>query len=304
MDAVRLPSPATAAASAAKPRCKLCGEHDATLVFTKNGYDLVRCDGCALAYIANPPTTEELAKIYSFDTGYHDDLADDASWGSRRFTKLAARHAAMLAKHLAKGRVLDVGCSAGFFLAAAKARGLTPTGLELSADTARLAEKRSNCAVVRGTLEEAELAPASFEAVTLWDVLEHVLDPLATLRAAHRLLAEDGLVVVSTPNIDGLFPRASYSVAARLDYWPHPEPPHHLFQFSVATLTKTLDAAGFDVVAMHHHAIPLTYSFGMPGRLATSPKALAYALVFAPTAIVGPLVGAGDWIYAFARRRG
>lgn len=303
MDAVRIPI-ALREAPRAPRGCKLCGEHDARLVFTKKGYDLVRCDGCGLAYVANAPTAEELAKIYSFDSGYHDDLASDDSWGARKFAKLARRHASMLARHLATGRVLDVGCSAGFFLAAAKARGFEPTGVELSPDTARLAEKRSGCAVVRGLLEEAPLAAGSFDAVTLWDVLEHVLDPVATLRAAHRVLADGGLVVVSTPNIDGLFPRASYGIAKRLDYWPHPEPPHHLFQFSVATLTKTLDAAGFDVVATRHRAIPLTYSFGMPARLATSPKALAYAAVFAPTALLGPLVGAGDWIYVFARRRG
>ncbi len=106
----------------------------------------------------------------------------------------------------------------------------------------------------------------------------------------------------STPNIDGLFPRLSYRLAHRLDYWPHPEPPHHLYQFSAATLSALTRKAGYEIVRADQTRIQLGYSFGGPASWKASPKLLAYAALFAPSAVIGPWFGLGDWLYLAARR--
>ena len=157
--------------------------------------------------------------------------------------------------------------------------------------------------VTVGTLGQDDSLPsASFDVVTLWDVIEHVPEPLATLRRAHNLLSRDRVIAIQTPNIGGLFPRMSYLVARRLDYWPHPEPPVHLFQFSTRTLDRLLRTAGFRIDSIKHASIPLTYSFGDWNTLRHSPKRMSYALAFAPLAAIGPSLRMGDALLAIARK--
>jgi hypothetical protein len=118
------------------------------------------------------------------------------------------------------------------------------------------------------------------------------------------LLKPGGWFVLSTPNIDGLFPRMAYKLAHRLNYWPHPEPPYHLYQFSVRTLSAMLGKAGFVPGPVRHSSIELAYTFGTVATLARMPKRLAYAVALAPLVKLGPLIGQGDWFYLAARKPG
>src|SRR5690349_22293158 len=134
-------------------------------------------------------------------------------------------------RHQRSGRLLDVGCSAGFFLKVARDRGFDVHGLEIPADTAALARERYDVDVQVGTLDDAHFEPGSFDVVTMWDVIEHVRDPVGAMSTVARLLKPGGIAALMTPNVEGLFPRLSYRVADRVGFWPHPEPPAHLFQF-------------------------------------------------------------------------
>ena len=279
--------------------CIICGHSDHIHVFTKQGLDLVRCCFCDLVFVSKQPDLDEIKKIYSFDAGYHKKYAceeGDLRWEIAR----ARRHLGDIRRHKASGRLLDIGCSAGFFLKEARAAGWEVCGVELSEDTAAIARRRFGLDVRTGTLTDDLFAPGSFDAVTLWDVVEHLKDPTSILTIARQLLKHDGILFIDTPNIDGLFPRLSYKVAALLDYWPHPEPPGHLFQFSKKTIGRLLERVGLQVVEIHDWRIPLSYSFGSLSSLAHSPKRLSYALAFAPFAMIGPLLGQGDSLIAAA----
>jgi 2-polyprenyl-3-methyl-5-hydroxy-6-metoxy-1,4-benzoquinol methylase len=136
----------------------------------------------------------------------------------------------------------------------------------------------------------------------MWDVLEHVADPAATVRSAAEVLKEDGLLALSTPNIGGIFPRLSFRAARWVGRWPHPEPPHHLFQFSKATVSRLLAQGGVTPIQIIDRRAPLSYTFGDRSLLLREPKRLAYAAVFAPIVIVAPLVRAGDDMVVIARK--
>jgi predicted TPR repeat methyltransferase len=82
------------------------------------------------------------------------------------------------------------------------------------------------------------------------------------MRRVNGVLKEGGLLALSTPNVDGLFPKASYQIGKRIDYWPHPEPPFHLYQFSKQTITALLERTGFRVVEMQDRRIPIGYTYG------------------------------------------
>ncbi len=284
--------------------CNHCGNTAAKPLFSLKGYDLVECTDCGLAYIANQPTAEKLTEIYSASADYHAGLQQPGSKLWQRMDGIARNHIAFLDRVAKHGEVLDVGCSTGQFLARARDKGFGVAGVEFSADSANFARTHFGLSVDQGSIHQSQRAAASVDVLTMFDVIEHVPDPASDIAKAFGLLKPGGWFVLSTPNIDGLFPRMAYKLAHRLDYWPHPEPPHHLYQFSVRTLSAMLEKAGFVLGPVRHSNIELSYTFGTPATLARMPKRLAYALVFAPLVKLGPLIGQGDWFYIAARKPG
>ncbi|MCP4437212.1 MAG: class I SAM-dependent methyltransferase [Actinomycetia bacterium] len=279
--------------------CPLCGASGAETVWHEDGYDLVRCGTCDLVYVGNPPDEAEIAQLYSFDGGFHTQLADDSDSASSATDANARHHLDVIEATQSPGRLLDVGCATGRFLDVARKRGWTVEGVELNDDTAEIA-RGSGLSVTTGTLDSLD-AGAAFDAITMWDVIEHVPDPLSLLRDAHRLLAPGGRLWLATPNVDGLFPTAALKVAPRVGKWPHPEPPYHLCQFSERTLRQALGRAGFGRVDVTHERIPLGYTFGSRQQLLSQPKRLAYSAVFAPLALAGPKIRRGDTMIVSAR---
>lgn len=284
--------------SAEISRCVACQHEEFEPVFRKEGYKLMRCRGCGLTFIQNPPDESALQELYSFDTGYHEDL-ESSNETSAYHLRNAKAHLRYLERYRQTGSLLDIGCSAGFFLEQARQKGFQVQGVEYSADSAAVAQEKGLDVFV-GTLE-AFNTEQRFDVITLWDVIEHVRDPLETLRIAKSLLSPEGYLFLETPNIDGLFPKASYQLAERLDFWPHPEPPGHLFQFSGATITDILSKAGFETEKVLHRRIPVSYSFGSFKEVFRSVKWLVYSAAFIPMSVVGPWIKSGDSIVVVAK---
>jgi SAM-dependent methyltransferase len=282
--------------------CPTCGSDKiGPPFFASGGYELVRCGDCGLAFVANPPSEEELERLYSFANGYHLPFRDDDGEIALRF-RFAERQLAAVSRHRTPpGRCLDIGASAGFFVKTASDHGWDAEGIELSKDTSALARERYGADVKAARLEDTNFEPGSFDVVTLWDVIEHVPDPLDTMRRVSELVKPGGVVGLITPNLDGLFSRRSYRVGRRLNHWPAVEPPLHLFQFSVQSLTALLDRVGLQTLEVKHEQVPLAHLFGTPRRL-LKPKIAAYTAAFAPFMLIGPLIGAGDQLLVIAGR--
>ena len=158
--------------------------------------------------------------------------------------------------------MLDVGCSTGVFLRAARDAGWQVTGMDLSENAVAFNRDGGLDAHV-ATLEQHPLQPASFDLVTLFDSIEHMPSPSRALRAAHALLRPGGLMMLTTPNIAGWLPALTYRMfARRFGRWDHPGPPGHIFQFSPTTLARALEAAGFKLEYLRTEAIDLAFSVG------------------------------------------
>lgn len=144
------------------------------------------------------------------------------------------------------GRLLDVGCGIGHFLTVAESRGWQAVGLEVSASALQLlthlkSERRWRFQVHGEDLLRADFPEGSFRAVTLFEVLEHLIDPMANLRGIHTLLEPGGLLYLSTPNFDSL---SRYALAGRWRVITE----EHLYLFNPGTLITCLEAAGFHPV--------------------------------------------------------
>jgi len=141
------------------------------------------------------------------------------------------------------GRLLDIGCASGTFLLGMQAhRGWQVQGVEPSVQIAEYARAVHNLDVFPGTLEEANFPNSAFDCVTMWDVLEHVHDPLSTLREINRVLKDDGILVIRVPNL------ASWDATLFGDAWAGLDAPRHLFVFRPETLGAMLAQANFQMI--------------------------------------------------------
>ena len=144
------------------------------------------------------------------------------------------------------GRLLDVGCAAGFFLAEAQ-RYYDCEGVELSAFSSKFAREHLGLKVHTGTLADAWFASGQFDLITLWDVIEHVPDPRGVLDEVARLLKPGGHAVLTTGDVESAYARA------RAADWPLMGPPWHLYYFSRTTLGCMAHAAGLHSVGCTAH---------------------------------------------------
>jgi 2-polyprenyl-3-methyl-5-hydroxy-6-metoxy-1,4-benzoquinol methylase len=138
-----------------------------------------------------------------------------------------------------EGRLLDVGAAGGAFVAEANARGFDASGIEPVPSFARLAREQLGVNVRDGSLQDVQLEQASYQAITLWHVLEHVPNPLAELDRLAQALAGGGILAVEVPN-------AISAVAVHMgSSWPSLEPTVHVNQFTPTSLGVGLERAGF-----------------------------------------------------------
>jgi 2-polyprenyl-3-methyl-5-hydroxy-6-metoxy-1,4-benzoquinol methylase len=137
--------------------------------------------------------------------------------------------------------LLDVGCYTGVFVEIAARHGWDAWGVDPSRWAVEQAQARG-LHVVPGTLETADLPEATFDVVTMWDVIEHVADPRGVLQQVYRLLKPGGLVVVHTMDIDSLFARL---MGAR---WPWLME-MHIYYFSRRTLRAMLEQCDLHVLS-------------------------------------------------------
>ncbi|MFQ5945248.1 MAG: class I SAM-dependent methyltransferase [Anaerolineae bacterium] len=197
---------------------------------------IVKCGSCGMVY-ANPRReAHEISAAY-------ENVEDPAYLAERDGRVLTfRRNLAPLERLVSPGdsrRLLDVGCHVGILLEIAQDRGWEAWGVEPSVWAAKQAGERG-LKVITGTLAEARFPDEHFHSVTMWDVVEHLLDPRQELAEAHRVLAPGGAIAVHTMNIE--------SPLARLlgHRWPWLME-MHLHYFSPKSLSRLLESTGFQV---------------------------------------------------------
>jgi 2-polyprenyl-3-methyl-5-hydroxy-6-metoxy-1,4-benzoquinol methylase len=219
---------------------------------------LVRCRVCGLVR-QDPPAHAPYAD--ASDPDYLNEL-DGLRETFRRTLATIERF------RLPPGRLLDVGAGPGVLVEEAAERGWDALGVELSAWAVAEAQRRG-VDVRKVALEDLGAEPGSFDAATLADVIEHVPDPLGTMRALHVLMKPGGVVFLATPNVDSV-------VAKTLRRWWWSVLPGHIWLFSRDTLTRLVREAGFEVVDVATH--PKTFSVDYyAGRLVGYSGALGRA---------------------------
>ena len=228
-------------------------------------WTLLICERCGLAWPDPRPQPDDFGALYA---GYHTHeqaarepggilrglrrgvLRTALGYGSRSANPLASLlsrvpvlrdHAAgriLWIRSIPGGTILDIGCGDGSFLRRMRELGWACSGLDPDGRAAAHLGADPSIRILRETIDDASLAPRSFDVITLIHVLEHVPDPVSTLRACERILKPRGEILVLTPNLDS---RGRSRFGRDWRGW---ECPHHLQVFSSASLVACARAAG------------------------------------------------------------
>lgn len=138
------------------------------------------------------------------------------------------------------GSVLEIGCGSGLMLAAFRRRGWRVLGLERNEEAAEIGRRAQGLDISGVPLEKLS-ATAPFDLIVLFNVLEHIHDPVSLLKECTRRLAQNGRVVVVVPNF------ASWQARMAGPQWFHLDVPRHLVHYTPETLRDTLERAGLQV---------------------------------------------------------
>ncbi len=213
--------------------CNLCGSGRRRPFARRQGFDVVACAECGLVYVSPRPGPAALRAHYNGDGSSRVKYYLEAEPADRRsFAELLE---ALERLRPRRGRLLDVGPNVGTCLALAREHGWEVAGVEINAEAARHCREARALDVRDGTLDDGPFPPASFAAVVMADVLEHLPDPRRALEQVRELLEPGGVVAVSTPDVSGW--------AARL---LQVKPVEHLYYFEPATLRALLGRAGLE----------------------------------------------------------
>jgi 2-polyprenyl-3-methyl-5-hydroxy-6-metoxy-1,4-benzoquinol methylase len=242
--------------------CNICGISDEEILFHAPE-QIVRCRRCGLLYNNPRLDTESLKQIYSKEyfvvdvnecgtdyKAYADYIADEPV-----IMRSMLRRMQKVEKYSGcKGRVLDVGCAAGFSLLAARQLGWEAQGIEFSDFCYNYALSRG-LKVHHGMLADYPCKEEHFDAITMWDYLEHSPDPLADLKICSTLLKPGGVILLSVPNID------SWSFPVFKDRWIGFKNIEHFYYFSRGTLAKLAAMSGTRMEDSFYHGKYISLSF-------------------------------------------
>lgn len=224
-------------------RCLLCQSLKRETLFNKEGFSFHRCSECGFIY-ADPQIKEsELLNYYegsSSNDVWIDVLLSDDNF---RYDEMKYNKGLDLIGAFQKpGRLLDIGCSIGHFLKIARDRGWDTIGLELNKRAVKHACEVWGLNVMEKLLSEASFSDASFQAVTMWGVIEHLKNPFEVMNEIHRILAPGGVILTFCPNIDSLVCRVLHEKTSCIDGR------NHCGYFSPKTIRYLLERCGLEVI--------------------------------------------------------
>lgn len=223
--------------------CAICDSDSFAFLFEKNACRIEKCLICGLVQVTDIASTQQVEQLYDVDffERYYDDL--ESNQKKQRYVYLNfSNKLDQIEKRFKKkrGKILDVGCSFGFFLDVARQRGWGVEGIDVSKYAADYARQRLGLSVINKPIMEADHEEKSFDVITMWYVVEHLSNPKQDLRRLSTFLKDEGILVVSTSNVD------SFRAKVYGKKWFIP--PVHLLFFSPKTIRSLFKECYFHII--------------------------------------------------------
>ncbi|SHK37299.1 Methyltransferase domain-containing protein [Desulfatibacillum alkenivorans DSM 16219] len=244
-------------------KCPVCGCGQSELWFKKQGFEFRRCKNTSVCghIFGNPQINEdalndcyrgageggECAEVSANDLWIEVLLSQaNASYDKGKYQRgIDAMQTALGTDK--PGRVLDIGCSIGHFLALAKEAGWDAVGLELNEKAVAYATKELGLDVRPQLLDEAGFPPESFDVVTLWGVIEHLKRPVEVISQIAEILKPGGILLTFCPNGASMVCRVLREHAATFDGRNHPS------YFTPQSIKYVMEQSGLENIAISFH---------------------------------------------------
>jgi len=215
----------------------LCSGKTKKTLYKFDGFEIFKCANCSLVY----------AKLFCNkinDNLYDDDYGRKIHIGFRPEgdSKYIEKVLDEIRRIKDKGKLLDIGCGSGKFLISASKNGYEVSGVEINkklVDSAKLLKLD----VYHNNIERLNFPSESFDIITMWDILEHVENPIEVLGKIRDWLKKDGILCIEVPNFGSIFRKITQKRwIGFIEY--------HLFHFDVWTLQKLLHRTNFEIVRL------------------------------------------------------
>ncbi len=272
-------------------RCFLCGTQAIIQLWEGSDkkfrgpgrFTHMKCSACELVFLHPRPTDQEMSRYYpdhvtlvrrdadasfrektrrqvkrfvaedwyGYSSKPHALLRSPSTWLRKGLTMPLRPLLRQLPRQRPGGRVLDIGCGSGGYLAFLASLGWICHGIEPGPKSRAYAQEVLGLSVQQGPLESCRFPDSFFDVVTMWHVIEHLPDPLGTLHEIRRILNPDGVVMLRTPNVK------SWEARIFRGNWYGLDPPRHLFVATPGTIRAMLERSGFVVTRFHYQYHPV-----------------------------------------------
>ncbi len=234
--------------------CNLCGGTRKKELFDLNPFKLVCCQDCGLKYVSPRYTENRVLKLYDdsyftnpgFFSGDSSKIYGYSDYGESRdnveimYRKIVER----MESFINPGKLLEVGSAYGYFLNQARLKGWEVSGIELSQSARVACEKEFGIQPFDHSLNDFD-SSQQFESVVFFDVLEHMHDPVKTLKKIHGMIKPGGLLVLAVPNSASWVLRF---LGSRWEDLQRANSGEHLYFFDGKTIRQILEKTGFEAL--------------------------------------------------------
>lgn len=230
--------------------CPVCGSAQYSAWFTLTDrniglpgeFPLVRCTQCGVAYLNPRPSLDSVGRFYPRAYAPHQAPSKRTS-GLLHWLRSYGqwKRYRVLARLRWSGRVLDVGCGIGQFMVVMEQHGWKSVGIDQSEQAVAYVRGVLGLEAYQGYFESLRLPDGAFDAITMWDSLEHMHFPRTALREAWRLLNPGGYLIIRVPSLDS-FDRHLFKTN-----WAGFDAPRHLVAFDRQALIRLVADCGFTV---------------------------------------------------------
>jgi SAM-dependent methyltransferase len=226
--------------------CILCGSSENELVKVEHGYRAMRCCACNLIYTHPRPSLPELREMYELGQAASLELEAQIRL-SRKKVKVARQDVSDILRLVNCGRLLEVGCGAGYFLCVAQEQGFICTGVEINGVLVEYATKNLGLDVVQGTLLTIDVPLQNFDVIYFRYVLSHMNNPIAEFERMRAALTNKGILFFETGNL----PEVNLRSIQKMDLGL----PDHLFFFSQRNVKTLLERTGFELLSSKAYSL-------------------------------------------------
>jgi 2-polyprenyl-3-methyl-5-hydroxy-6-metoxy-1,4-benzoquinol methylase len=226
------------------PVCPLCGDTSTVSAFKKNEFRYHRCRRCQSLFVDLKMGDGAVHEHYS---GAYYESESLAEKGRRGYPSYRTSYATLMngfhkkldfiRKYVSGGKLLDAGAAYGYFLKVAEPY-FEGEGIDVSNFAAMIAQREFNAQVKVGDIENVDVPDGFFDVVVMWDIIEHTIRPLKSLKEVARILKPEGYLFVSTDDAANWLPKILGK------HWWSLGAPMHLCHFSKQGLTIACGRAG------------------------------------------------------------